>query len=233
MHVIKSWVQGLKRSGAEPDAPADSEPAALEPAAFEPAVLDPAVLEPAARDAAQGQDNKPGREKKRLQVAVSILVLVVIAALSVLLYINRDVLSGLERYGYAGIFLTSLLINTTLVMPLPTGVLTSAMGAVFNPFLVGIAAGTGAALGETSGYLAGISGRNMVKSDGRSEMEMRIMRYGGLAILILSFIPNPAFDIVGVAAGALKYPYLRFLFWCTIGKVLKMLAFAYFGYLFQ
>jgi uncharacterized membrane protein YdjX (TVP38/TMEM64 family) len=198
MHVIKSWVQGFRKTDSES----------------------------AAGGAGEGKS-------RRLPVIVSLLVLAGIAAVSVWLYINRDILSGLERYGYGGIFLTSLLINTTLVMPLPTGILTSAMGAVFNPFLVGFAAGTGAALGETSGYLAGISGRNVVKRDGSSEMEQRIKKYGGLAILILSFIPNPAFDIVGVAAGALKYSYLRFLFWCTIGKVLKMLAFAYFGYLFQ
>ena len=179
--------------------------------------------------------NEPASQKsKRLQVVVSILVLGVIILSSVLLYINRDILLGLERYGYAGIFLTSLLINMTLVMPLPTGILTSAMGAVFNPLLVGLAAGTGAALGETSGYLAGLSGRTVLRQrDGGQQMEMRLKRYGGIGILVLSFIPNPAFDIVGVAAGALKYPYLRFLFWCTIGKVLKMLVFAYFGYLFQ
>lgn len=186
------------------------------------------------KEAEPPDSETPGaRKPKRLPVIISILVLVSITVLSILLYINRDILIGLERYGYAGIFLTSLLINTTLIMPLPTGILTSAMGAVFDPLLVGLAAGTGAALGETSGYLAGISGRNVVKVGGESLTEMRLKKYGGLAILILSFIPNPAFDIVGVAAGALKYPYLRFLFWCTIGKVLKMLAFAYFGYLFQ
>jgi uncharacterized membrane protein YdjX (TVP38/TMEM64 family) len=179
-------------------------------------------------------DEPVSQKTKRLQVVVSILVLGVIILSSVLLYINRDILLGLERYGYAGIFLTSLLINMTLVMPLPTGILTSAMGAVFNPLLVGLAAGTGAALGETSGYLAGLSGRTVLKQrDGAHQVEMRLKKYGGIGILVLSFIPNPAFDIVGVAAGALKYPYLRFLFWCTIGKVLKMLVFAYFGYLFQ
>jgi uncharacterized membrane protein YdjX (TVP38/TMEM64 family) len=197
MHVIKSWVQGLKQNG---------ESSAERPAAKRP---------------------------KWLPVAVSILVLVGIIVTSVLLYINRDVLLSLERYGYLGIFLTSLLINMTLVMPLPTGILTSAMGAVFNPFLVGLAAGTGAALGETSGYLAGISGRTVLKREGALKVEEQLKKYGGIGIFVLSFIPNPAFDIVGVAAGALKYPYLRFLFWCTLGKVLKMLVFAYFGYLFQ
>jgi uncharacterized membrane protein YdjX (TVP38/TMEM64 family) len=47
--------------------------------------------------------------------------------------------------------------------------------------------------------------------------------------MLLAFIPNPAFDLVGIAAGALKIPFYQFIFWCWIGKVLKMLVFAYLG----
>lgn len=175
-------------------------------------------------------EDKQAPETQKPNYLKYIGVLVLIVAISVILYINRASIQQLERYGYFGIFLTSLLINLTLVMPLPTGILTSALGAIYNPFFVGLAAGSGAALGEISGYLAGISGREMLlkRKDG-PRIEQQLRKYGGPGIFLLAFIPNPAFDLVGIAAGALKIPFFRFLFWCWLGKVLKMLVFAYLG----
>jgi uncharacterized membrane protein YdjX (TVP38/TMEM64 family) len=49
-------------------------------------------------------------------------------------------------------------------------------------------------------------------------------------ILLLAFIPNPLFDLGGMAAGGLKLPIWKFLTACAIGKILKMLMFAYAGY---
>ena len=54
-------------------------------------------------------------------------------------------------------------------------------------------------------------------------------RLSYLAILVLAFVPNPFFDLAGIAAGTLKIPILSFLFFTWIGKVLKMLLFAYAG----
>jgi membrane protein DedA with SNARE-associated domain len=42
-------------------------------------------------------------------------------------------------------------------------------------------------------------------------------------------MPNPFFDLTGIAAGALKMPILRFLFWCLIGVTFKMTVFALLG----
>lgn len=58
-----------------------------------------------------------------------------------------------------------------------------------------------------------------------------MQKYGDLTIVVLAFIPNPAFDIVGMMAGAMKIPLYRFLIFCFIGKLLKMLAFAFGGFL--
>ena len=92
------------------------------------------------------------------------------------------------------------------------------------------AAGAGAALGELSGYLAGFSSQAVVE---RADLYARLVgwmkRNGFLTVLILSGLPNPLFDLAGVAAGALKMPPLRFLIACWIGETLKMLAFAYAG----
>jgi uncharacterized membrane protein YdjX (TVP38/TMEM64 family) len=104
------------------------------------------------------------------------------------------------------------------------------MGSVFNPFGVAIAAGTGAALGELTGYLAGFSGQAVVE---RVEIYERLTswmkRNGSLTILVLAAIPNPFFDLAGVAAGSLKMHVVRFFIWCWIGETIKMAIFAFAG----
>jgi membrane protein YqaA with SNARE-associated domain len=148
----------------------------------------------------------------------------------VILVINRERIQGLQAYGYPGIFLVSVFANATILVPVPGVVFTSAMGAVFNPFWVSIAAGTGAALGELSGYMAGFSGQAVVENAARYERVVGWMqKYGDVTILALAFIPNPLFDLAGMLAGVLKMPVWKFLFYCVIGKILKMMMFAYAG----
>ncbi len=56
-----------------------------------------------------------------------------------------------------------------------------------------------------------------------------IDKHGTLAIFLLASIPNPFFDIVGIAAGVAKIPVKKFLFACWLGQLLKATAFAYAG----
>ncbi|MBI9048114.1 MAG: VTT domain-containing protein [Anaerolineaceae bacterium] len=169
-------------------------------------------------------------KKEKLQNAARIAIVVVLIALSIYLFTIRDRIQYLEVYGYPGIFVISLLANATVIVPLPGVLITSAMGAVFNPFWVAVAAGTGAAIGELSGYLAGFSGRVLIQRVSKYEkLILWMKKYGGVAIFLLAFIPNPAFDMAGITAGSLKVPVTRFLFWCLLGKFLKMLLFAYGG----
>lgn len=165
----------------------------------------------------------------RLKI-LRILALVFVIALTVVLYLYRDQVSKLEALGYPGIFLISLLSNATLILPVPGVLFTSAMGAVFDPFWVAIAAGTGASFGEISGYLAGFSGQGIVERTKWSDrVEGWMRKYGNITVFLLAFVPSPLFDIAGVTAGMLKMPLLRFLFWCMFGKILKMMIFAYGG----
>ena len=50
---------------------------------------------------------------------------------------------------------------------------------------------------------------------------------GVLVIFAFSAVPNPVFDFVGVAAGAVRYPLLRFFGIVLLGKVLKGVVVAY------
>lgn len=168
--------------------------------------------------------------KKTLNI-IRVLILVGVIAFTVVLVINREKIQELQTYGYPGIFLFSILANATILVPVPGVVFTSAMGAVFNPFFVSIAAGAGAALGELSGYLVGFSGQAVVEGSERYQRVVHWMeKYGDITILVLAFIPNPFFDLAGIVAGILKMPVWKFLIYCIVGKILKMMIFAYSGY---
>jgi len=171
--------------------------------------------------------------KRRLTI-LRILVLVSVIALIVVLFLFRNQVKKLENYGYVGIFLISIAANATIIIPLPGVAFTTAMGAIFNPIGVAVAAGLGAAVGELSGYLAGFSGQGVMERAALYERLTGWMKqHQNLAyvmIVALAFIPNPLFDLAGMASGALKLPLWKFLLACVIGKILKMLMFAYAGH---
>ncbi len=160
--------------------------------------------------------------------------LVGVIGLIVLLFLFRDHVRKLQQYGYAGIFLISIAANATVIIPLPGVAFTTAMGAIFNPIGVAVAAGLGAAIGELSGYLTGFSGQGVVEKAATYQRLVEWMRnhqrLAYVVILVMAFIPNPLFDLAGMAAGALKLPIWKFLLACAIGKILKMLMFSYAGY---
>ena len=151
-----------------------------------------------------------------------VLVILVVLGISVAIFAFRDQLVQLAAFGYAGIFLVSLLGNATIILPAPSLALVFAMGSVLNPLLVGLAAGVGEALGELTGYAAGFAGRAVIED---YQMYQRLVgwmeRRGGITVFVLSAIPNPFFDLAGIAAGTLRYPVWRFLLFCWLGKTIK------------
>jgi membrane protein YqaA with SNARE-associated domain len=156
--------------------------------------------------------------------------LLLAVGISVSVFVFRDEVRKMEAWGYPGVFLVALLSNATIILPVPGVLFTSLMGAVIHPFGVALAAGSGAALGEISGYMAGFSGQGVIeRSPAHLRIEGWMRKYGQWAILFLAIIPNPFFDLAGVVAGALKMPLWRFLLFCWIGQVIKMLFFAYGG----
>ncbi len=170
---------------------------------------------------------------ERRATFLRILALAGVVVSITLLFIFRDQVKKLQEYGYVGIFLISIAANATIIIPLPGVALTTAMGAIFNPLGVAVAAGLGAAIGEMSGYAAGFSGQAVIeKVDLYQHLTGWMRNHENLSfvtILGLAFIPNPFFDLAGMAAGALKIPIWKFLLPCAIGKILKMSMFAYAG----
>ena len=176
---------------------------------------------------------KPTGSAGRVVLLERLLALLLVAAISIGIYLGREHILALTRFGYAGIFMITLTANATVMLPVPGVPVVFAISGVLNPFWVGIAAGVGAALGELSGYLAGYSGRAVVEKvkyyeviHGWMERHPRLS-YAG--IVVMAFIPNPFFDLAGIAAGSMRMPVTGFLFFCGIGSILKMLVVAYAG----
>jgi membrane protein YqaA with SNARE-associated domain len=169
---------------------------------------------------------------ERRTTLLRILGLLAVVAISVWVFSIRNQTDELVAWGYPGIFIISFLANATVILPAPGVAVVFAMGGtgIFNPLLVGLVAGVGSGLGELSGYLAGYSGQAVVERGGvYDKIHPYIEKYGPATIFVLAAIPNPFFDFGGMAAGVLKMPVRTFLLWCILGKIVKMLMFAYAG----
>lgn len=172
-----------------------------------------------------------GQRSPLLLTLARILLLLVILALTFYLYRIRQQAERFAVYGYPGIFLTALLANATVFLPAPGVAVVFAMGNIFSPPAVALAASLGGALGELSGYLAGFSGRAVIEEGPKYQrIAGWVRKYGHYAIFLLAAVPNPLFDVAGIAAGIVKMPLWRFLVFCWLGQLLKMLLFAYAGH---
>ncbi len=174
------------------------------------------------------------KPETRLTLA-RILAFVFVAALGLVAFHYRHHLRQFAGYGYFGVFILPLLANATVFIPIPGVMVIFSMAAVLNPWLVAIVGGVGAACGELTGYLVGFSGQGLAEhvkyyDQVRTWME-RHKRFSDLLVMIFAAIPNPFFDAAGIAAGSLKIPVWRFMVFCILGSVLKMLGFAFAGQL--
>lgn len=157
-------------------------------------------------------------------------VVVVLVALAAAYYF-KDRVQELTPYGYAAVFVATLISNATVILPLPGLAITAVMAGILNPWLVGLVGGVAQALGELTGYMAGYSGQTWVDENPTYDRLARWMRRRGLlTVAALAAIPNPAFDLAGIAAGALRLPVWKFLLGCTIGGIIKNTTVALAGY---
>jgi len=176
------------------------------------------------QDAASSVPSAPST--RRLRVVQILTVVAILVALAAAVYF-RDRLRELEQYGYVAVFLVGLVSNATLILPVPGLAVSSVMGSVLDPWIVGLVGGVGQGLGELTGYMAGYSGQTWVDENPTyNRLTQWMQRYGALTIFVLAIIPNPIFDLGGIIAGALRLPLCKFLVSCMAGKVIKNIIFA-------
>ncbi len=132
-----------------------------------------------------------------------------------------DRINELKAYGYLGVFLISLILNATVILPAGAFLVIATLGATLPlPVVVGLVGGTGATIGEITGYVAGYSGRAIVpKHRVYVRLEGWVKKWGAIAIFFLSLAPF-FFDLAGIAAGILRFPLWKFMIACWLGRVI-------------
>ena len=172
---------------------------------------------------------------KLLPALLLALIVFIVFAVFYVYRFRPDIYDSLKGLGYLGVFIISISCNAVIILPAGKIVILSALSVVLPPvsigavtipapFMVAIIGGIGAGLGESTGYLAGLSGRAMADDGSKQhglfeKVERWINRWGMLIIFLLSGLPFP-FDIVGIVSGAVRFPYIKFLTAATLGRMI-------------
>lgn len=169
------------------------------------------------------------RKDQLIKGFLTFLPVLCVIAITVGIFLYRDEIVEFRNYGYLGAFLANLVSNASVFLPVPGGLIVVALGAFLSPLLVGLAAGTGAAIGEMSGYVLGYSGRVVLKDNKAYDRSVLwLKKWGVLTIFVFAVTPLP-FDLAAIAAGALRFPVWKFLLACWVGKSLLSIAAALAG----
>ncbi len=175
-------------------------------------------------------NNQPTRRQK----ALSIFIFVASLALSLTVFLLPIQPERLRLFGYGGIFIITLLGAMTLFIPGPTMIAAFLIGSTLNPLLVSLFAGLGSAIGETTGYTAGLATRNLIRDPAQTarwywRVLNWMMRFPFLTLFVLSALPNPITDVAGLIAGRIRYSYAGFLLATFLGKTIRFGLAAYLG----
>jgi membrane protein YqaA with SNARE-associated domain len=154
--------------------------------------------------------------------------------LSTFFYIYKDYFKGVLSLGLLGIFVVNLVSSATFFVSAPAFLTIIAGGNLYSPILVAAVAAVGACLGDMLGYLFGHSGRKLTKRKLDRHKAIRFLekhfhRHGGLIIFFLAIIPNPFFDAIGILAGIVNYPPVKFFTIMLVGRFLRYWLLAQFG----
>lgn len=141
----------------------------------------------------------------------------------------------LQSYGYLFVFLMGIAGSASPIWPLP-GSVAAFLWAGWAGFgwgipLIALAAGTGEAIGELSGYMLGYGSHPAVNKSSRfKRFGEWIKRHGSIAIFLSAAIPSVGVaKFVTASAGASRFPVRRVFFLCLAGKIIKCFVFALAG----
>ncbi|NIP40045.1 MAG: hypothetical protein GTN39_00845 [Candidatus Aenigmarchaeota archaeon] len=138
-----------------------------------------------------------------------------------------------EILGYPGIFLINLIGSASVIFPVPSFIVTFTFGGILNPWLVGIIAGFGMAVGELTGYVVGRGGKKLIdKKHGKTLKRTRkwMERHGAFLIIVLFALTPLPDDVIGIICGMINYEVKRFFLASLIGKIIMGLFLAWGGF---
>ena len=168
----------------------------------------------------------------KYQRLLPVAFLVLAVAFAVVVWALKSYISALKLVGYPGVFFLNFLGAVSMVLPVPGILSLCGLSVSLHPFVLGVLAGAGETLGETSGYAVGYGGdtlfeRFAIYRSLRPRIQRWMEKRGALVLFLVSVIPNPIVDVVGIAAGSVRYPFRRFMLIVLSGKIIKGLMIGY------
>ena len=146
-----------------------------------------------------------------------------------------------KQFGLPGLFFASVIANATILLPVPIDVVVFIFGKTdlyglgfLSPLAMALVVSLGAAIGEFSGYIIGLFGVKSIEKMKHEEIkqivqkEVEINKYGSLVVFLGALTPFP-FDLIGIAAGLIKFDAHKFFLACFFGKFIRYLLIAYAG----
>jgi len=146
--------------------------------------------------------------------------------------IIQFLLNLVEKYGYFGAFIGSIIGNITIALPTPYAFLITALGTNLNPFVLGLVSGLGATLGELMSYWVGLASRKALNPQQLNRLEIvkrLVVKYGSLVIVLFAVTPLPD-DLLLIPLGIIGYDFRKLAFSIWTGKTILALTLAYAGY---
>jgi len=196
-------------------------------------------------------ENNIKQKKKFWNTGVWLALIGGIAAVCFLLIHYWKYLEQFQILIYLGLFFTAILAGSPIPVPTPCMALTFAFGSRFDPVIIGLIAGSGAAIGSMLVYYSGRTGRRFFPgfniSDpansfykswlGRLLQKIRlpsIMKFvnkRGLAgVFLFSIFPNPLLMPVLLTMGINRAKAWRVAIALLLGHSVLFLALAFLGH---
>lgn len=167
---------------------------------------------------------------KRAYLTIGGVALTAIVSGYILLLFFTDA-SRVEEMGLSGIFLISMLSHATMVARDIFVPVFLALTPLYNPIILGAAAGIGGAIGDIIPYVLGIGVAETVEKQGSKAealVDKWIKKYGLWAILIVAMTPLPDLPVV-MLAGTRRLPFTKLVLLEAIGKTALYSVGAYVG----
>jgi hypothetical protein len=196
-------------------------------------------------------ENNKEKKKKFWNKGVWLALIAVTIGVCVVLVRYWKYLSQFQILIFVGLFFTAVLAGSPLPIPTPCMALTFTLGSKFEPSLIGVIAGTGAAAGSMLVYFTARTGRHFIPnlniSDPANKIYSsrvgkflrkiklpRVMEFankrGPVGVFLFSIFPNPLLMPLLITLGISRFQAWRVAIASWAGNSVMFLAFAYLGH---
>lgn len=195
-------------------------------------------------------ENKPKKKKRFLNTGMWLALVGVTIVVCVLLISYWKHLEQFQILIYFGLFLTAILAGSPIPIPTPCMALTFTLGSRFDPVVIGLIAGFGAAIGSMLVYVTARTGRHFLPSLNISDPANkiytsrvgkilqkikipRILKFvnkrGVIGVFLFSIFPNPLLMPVLFTMGLNQARAWKVAIACWLGNSVLFLALAFLG----